>query len=113
MSNTAEKLEEPDREQDNERGEGDNQVDGAFIVQCTSEMADIDAQRKTLNRQAADIRDALKDRGVDTDAFKDVYAYFKKKRHEREGYDTDYKLCFDALNDADTGALFAFQDDKE
>lgn len=78
-----------------------------LIVSSAKEMAEIDAQRKKLNDQAADIRGVLKDRGIDTDAFKDTYSYFKKQRHHREGYDEYHKLCFDALNDADTGDLFA------
>lgn len=113
----AETSEEVAEDEDTEEecpGEGHNSnIDSSFIVQCTSDMAAIDAQRKTLNRQAADIRESLKDRGLDTDAFKDVYSYYKKKRSEREGYDADHKLCFEALAEADTGELFAFQNDKE
>jgi len=78
-----------------------------IIIQSAKEMADIDEQRKGLNREAADIRETLKDKGIDTDAFKDAYQYFKKQRHQREGYDEYHKLCFDALNAADTGELFA------
>ena len=90
-----------------------SKISGEFIVGCADQMAEIDGQRKTLNRQAADIRQSLKDRGMDNDAFKDVYSYFKKKRPEREGYDEDHKLCMDALNAADTAAMFSYQDDKD
>lgn len=77
-----------------------------LIVSSARDMAEIDAQRKKLNEQAADIRGALKDRGIDTDAFKDAYSYFKKQRHDRDGYDEYHKLCWDALNQADTREMF-------
>lgn len=77
-----------------------------IIKQCAQEMAEIDGQRKKLNKEAAEIREVLKDKGVDKDAFKDVYGYFKKRRHQRDGYDEAHKLCFDALNNADTKDLF-------
>jgi len=83
------------------------------IVEAAETMADIDGQRKVLNRQAAKVRQSLKDRGMDNDAFKDAYAYFKKKRHERDGYDEDHKICMDALNEADTAAMFNYQNDEE
>lgn len=78
-----------------------------LVFNSAKEMAEIDAQRKKLNEQAADIREVLKERGIDRDAFKDVYGYFKKGRYEKEGYDESNKLCFDALNRADTADLFA------
>lgn len=84
-----------------------------MIVGWAQEMAEIDAQRKVLNRQASEIRQLIKDKGGDTDAFKDVYAYFKKKRHERDGYDEAHKQMWDALNKADTADMFAFQDEKD
>ena len=73
------------------------------------EMVNIDSQRKVLNREAADIRESVKDMGEDTDAFKDVYAYFKKKRHEREGYDESHERIFKAIEG--TGDLFTSLDD--
>ncbi len=91
---------------------GHNSVAPERIVQWAKEMAEIDAARKKLNSDAGDIRQAVKDAGVDRDAFRESYQYFKKKRHEREGFDESYKICWDALNAADTGEMFAFQDDK-
>jgi hypothetical protein len=84
-----------------------------LIVQSATEMAEIDAQRKKLNGEAAEIREVLKDRGVDRDAFRDVYGYYKKRRHEKDGYDESHKICMDALNKADTADMFSFQDDKD
>ncbi len=78
-----------------------------IIVQCVKDMAEIDGQRKALNKKAGEIREVMKEKGVDTDAFRDVYQYFKKRRHERDGYDESHKLCFDSLNGANTGDLFA------
>lgn len=78
-----------------------------IIVNCAQEMAEIDGERKTLNRKAADIREVLVDHGVDKEAFKETYAYYKKKRHERDGYDESSKLCHEALSAPETGDLFA------
>lgn len=83
------------------------------IVELASRMAQIDAQRKTLNAEATDIRQAVKDGGEDTDAFRDNYLFFKKKRHERDGYEESSKKIWEALNNADTAEMFSFQDDKE
>jgi len=81
-----------------------------IIVQSAKDMAEIDAQRKSLNRQAADIREVLVDNGIDKEAFKEAYSYFKKRRHERDGYDDSSKLCHDAL--AGQGDLFDVLADK-
>ena len=86
---------------------GDNVSHIEEIIQaCVKDLAEIDAQRKKLNKEAADIREVIKDKGIDKDAFKDVYGYFKKQRHQRDGYDEGHKVCFDALNNAQTKDLF-------
>lgn len=85
----------------------------AIILQCAKDMAEIDANRKELNKQAAEIREVLKDNEVDTDAFRDVYGYYKKGRHDKAGYDDSHKLCFEVLNGADTGDLFSALTDKD
>lgn len=100
----AQKAEEVES---NEGNKGHNiEKHNEFIRQCAFEMADIDAQRKVLNRRAADIREAIKNKGEDTDAFKDVYAYFKKRRHERDGYDESHKVIFEALDVGETRDMF-------
>lgn len=76
------------------------------IVQCAVEMVDVDAVRKDQNRIASDIRQVLDDHGIDKEAFKEAYAYRKKKHHERDGFDESSDLCHEALGDPKQKDLF-------
>ena len=108
MSNVEALPKEEDQTEDETPGEGHNSGNNdEFIINCVKELITIDVGRQKYNRQAAEIRQAITDRGIDKEAFKDVYSYHKKQRHERDGYDESHKLCFDALNAANTGELFA------
>lgn len=83
------------------------------IVECAGQMVDIDGDRKGLNRRASDIRETLSDYGIDKEAFKEAYAYYKKKHHERDGFDESSKLCHDALGDPEQKDLFDVLKDAE
>lgn len=79
-----------------------------FILKQAEEVVDIMSIRKACNKRYRDVREALKDKGVDTKAFDDVVAKIKKRPWEREGYDDSYTLCWDTLNTADTIDMFDF-----
>lgn len=76
------------------------------IVECATLMAVIDSERKGLNRRASDVREVLFDYGIDKEAFKEAYGYYKKKNHERDGFDDSSKLCHEALSDPEQKDLF-------
>ena len=116
---TATELKKPSADQDNDvedektttdsdtPGEGHNSGKlKEVIVECAGQMVDIDGDRKGLNRRASDIRETLSDYGIDKEAFKEAYAYYKKKHHERDGFDDSSKLCHDALGDPKQKDLF-------
>jgi len=84
-----------------------------FIQKCFQELSDIDAKRKELNDEAGDMRARLKDKGVDTNAFRDQYGFFKSGKHGREQYKESASICFDALNKMDTGELFGWNKKPE
>lgn len=79
------------------------------IQKWAKELSGIDEQRGKLNKRAADIRAAAKEHGIDTDALRDVYGYWKKGRHEKDGYDESHGLCMEALNKMDQAELFGWQ----
>lgn len=88
-------------------GEGHNSAKlKEVIVECAGQMVDIDGDRKGLNRRASDIREVLSDYGIDKEAFKEAYAYYKKKRHDRAGFDDSSKICHEALSDPKQKDLF-------
>lgn len=90
-------------------GHNSKMKDEQQFIELCHEYAGLEAANKANNERKADIRAVVKDQlGEDPDAFKDVYGYFKKKRHEREGYDESHKRMWDALNKADTGDMFSF-----
>ena len=76
------------------------------IVQCAITQVDIDGVRKEQNRRASDNREILDDYGIDKEAFREVYNYQKKKRHERDGFDESVRLCQDALGAPEQKDLF-------
>lgn len=76
------------------------------IVECATLMAGIDSERKELNRRASDVREVLSDYGIDKEAFREAYGYYKKKMHERDGFDDSSKLCHEALSDPEQKDLF-------
>lgn len=80
-----------------------------FIAHAVGVYAEVDSIRKGLSERKAEIRKRAKELEIDTDALNDAYMYFKRGRHQREGYDQSHKLCMDILNEADTGELFAWQ----
>jgi len=69
-------------------------------------LNEVDPLRKQANKAAGKARELLKEAGVDTDAFRDQFGYFKKKKHDKAGYDESAKICFDILNAAETRDLF-------
>lgn len=77
-----------------------------FIQNCFQELSDIDEKRKELNDQAGDMRSRLKDKGINTNAFRDQYGFFKSGKHEKEEYKESAAICMDALNKMNTGELF-------
>lgn len=82
-----------------------------IIVQCAKDMVAIDSKRKLLNREASDVRERLVDNGIDKEAFKEEYAYYKKKRHERDGFDESRKLCHAALGNLGQADMFDVLED--
>lgn len=76
------------------------------IVESAIQMVDIDGERKGLTRRASDIRETLSDYGIDKEAWKEAYAYYKKKRHERDGFDESSRICHEALGDPEQKDLF-------
>ena len=97
----------PETSEEETPGEGHNSGKlKEIIVQCAAEMVDVDSVRKEQNRIASDIRQVLDDYGVDKEAFKETYAYYKKKHHERDGFDESSKLCHDALSDPEQKDMF-------
>lgn len=85
-----------------------SKLDSERYVQLIKEYVECDATSKQMNTKRADIRAVIKEEfGEDTDAFKDVYQFVKKKRHEREGYKESYQRQYEALEKGDIGDIFA------
>lgn len=76
------------------------------IKKATEIMLEVDTIRKGANKKAAEARDILKEAGIETDAFRDQYGYFKKRKHDKDGYDESAKLCFEVLNASETRDMF-------
>ena len=87
------------------KGHNSDKLKGV-IVESASQMVVIDEERKGLNRRASDLREILSDDGIDKEAFKEAYAYYKKKRHERDGFDDSSKICHDAVSDPEQKDMF-------
>lgn len=84
-----------------------------LIQESANRLADIDAERKELNEEAAEMRAKLKDAGIMPQAFMSKYTQFKKLRTQKEGYRESEEICFEALNKMDQGVLFKFMDKPE
>lgn len=77
------------------------------ILDYFKERVAIEVERRKLTKRMGRARGKLKDLSLDTQAVDREYAYFKQKKHDRDGYDDSVKLTHEALNAADTGNLFA------
>lgn len=68
-----------------------------LITECAEQMLDIKAQRKELNEQAADVRERLRDAGVQTKPFEFALKLKEMEREGRNEYLDNLRLSFDAL----------------
>lgn len=69
-------------------------------------MLDVKTIRKQANKRASEARELLVEAGLEKDAVRDTFAYFEKRKHEREGYDESHKIAWDVMNGAETKDMF-------
>lgn len=95
-------------EESNVASIGHNSKTQAEAIRKAAEifLNEVDPLRKQANKAAQKARDILKEAGLETDAFRDEFAYFKKRKHDKDGYDESRKLCFEVLNKAENRDLF-------
>lgn len=77
------------------------------IIAYFEAKVEADVQRRAINKMMADEREVAKEAGLDTKALDAVYAYYKQKKNDRDGYDETETIAFEALNNAETGDLFS------
>lgn len=103
MEATHEKI----KEDSAKKGHNKDKI-GKELQDLARRMADIDAQRKNLNGEAAEIRDRVQELGFDKDAFRDEYGFIKKGKHQREGYKESREFIHEALAANEMANLFDF-----
>jgi transposase len=86
-----------------------------FIQEKYAEYAETYDISMKQNKKRADIREELKNEGIDPKAFQDQFILAKKKtlKSEKEGYAESASLCWDALNKGNMDSLFAWAKKEE
>lgn len=97
----ARRKKQNDSEQQQEDGPtiGHNVADlHKLIRNCASEMSQIKKERAALNERAGDIRDRLKESGVQTKAFEFALRLYEQEPEARAEYLDNLRLNFEALS---------------
>lgn len=77
-----------------------------LIRECAKEMIAIKEQRKDLNEQAGEIRQRLRDSGVETKAFEFAVRVSEMEQEAKDNYIDWLKVSFGALGVGQQGSLF-------
>lgn len=97
------------KQQDDERGIGDNLSPEVLMALCadqSAEMDKVDEQRALLNETANKIRAAIREKGIDTDAWNTARIHAKKDPDKRQIFDMSYQLTRKALGTEPQSDLF-------
>lgn len=104
-------------DEDNTPGEGHNsgKSQEEILLECIAEDIAITKARRKLNKRASANRDRIASIGHDKEAFKDEINYFKKQRHDRDGYDESCETIRKVMSTEEASGQFAmlFQEDEE
>lgn len=73
------------------------QIDDKIITDACERRLEIDKQREALNKQAAEIREELKEEGIEGAAFNAAYSRYKMDKYKRELYDQQFAKCANAM----------------
>lgn len=87
-----------------------------LIKDCAASMVDIKARRKELNEEASDIRERLRDSGVQPKAFDFALKLFEMEAEARAEYIDSLRLNMEAMDVGEQGLLFLngeFPDDDQ
>jgi hypothetical protein len=89
-------------------GIGHNVADLKKMIQdCAKSMIEIKGERKDLNERAGDIRQKLRDAGVQTAAFDYAVRLFEMEQEARGSYMDTLRLSMEALSVGEQGSLLA------
>lgn len=83
-----------------------------LIRECAGQMVEIKRQRAELNEQAGEIRQRLKDSGVQTAAFDYAVRVSQMEQEARGEYIDSLRINFEALGIGGQGDLFPDMDEK-
>lgn len=87
--------------------EGGNIADTNKLVrECAKAMDEIDEARKDLNEQAGDIRERLRDAGLNVKAFNDIRELMALEEEVRNSYLDARRVYMEALGDGEQGNMF-------
>jgi uncharacterized protein (UPF0335 family) len=78
----------------------------ALIRKCAREALEIKDQRKELSSQMADIRQRLRDSGVETKAFEFAVKVREMEREAQENYIDWLRISFESLGIGGQSSLF-------
>lgn len=78
----------------------------SLIAGCAAEMRDIIEERKALNERASEIRERLRDAGVQTAAFDYAMRMQRLEQEARDAYFDTLRVAFEALGIGEQGSLF-------
>ena len=94
---------------DDEPGIGHNLSPEVVMALCRDESAEMDkveADREILNQRANKIRASLREKGIDTDAWKAARTHSKKDEDQRLVYDLSYHITRKALGTEPQSDMF-------
>lgn len=78
-----------------------------LIRECASDMVEIKEARKDLNERAGEIRQRLKEAGVQTKAFDFAVRLREMEQEARDDYLDSLRVNFEALSIGQQGEMFA------